>query len=216
MKFLKKLWRRIRRWLGFKEDRINEWTRTKLREDGFFRKIMPPMAITNDELDRPVETNLPVKIVDKEPDSPAALSIPFTNLPMNKLIRGEEYLLVFEKDGIRCGTPEEHAKWKAQKAEADAMFGKPNWAKYYGDEAPAFESCKTLKKRGATHFGDFIGKTLYECDRLWEDLCYRIKPGHLRIYRHTDWHTDHQFDFPPIVEISLDADGRIRDISLEL
>ncbi len=31
-------------------DAVNDFTRMKLREDGFFRKIMPPVEITNDEL----------------------------------------------------------------------------------------------------------------------------------------------------------------------
>jgi hypothetical protein len=51
-------------------DAVNDFTRTKMREDGFYRRIMPPIPITNDELDRQVDTDKPVKVVDKEPDSP--------------------------------------------------------------------------------------------------------------------------------------------------
>ena len=58
-------------------DAVNDFTRTKMREDGFYRRVMPPLPISNDQLDRQVDTDKPVKVVDKEPDSPAAISIPF-------------------------------------------------------------------------------------------------------------------------------------------
>lgn len=78
-------------------DAVNEFTRTKMREDGFYRRIMPPIPITNDELDRQVDTDKPVKIVDKEPDSPAAISIPFATLPTNLYIRGPRYRVMFDR-----------------------------------------------------------------------------------------------------------------------
>ncbi len=53
-------------------DAVNDFTRTKMREDGFYRRIMPPLTISNDELDRQVDTDKPVKVIDKEPGSPAA------------------------------------------------------------------------------------------------------------------------------------------------
>jgi hypothetical protein len=78
-------------------DAVNDFTRTKMREDGFLRKIMPPVPISNDELDRQVSTDKPVKVVDKEPDSPAAISIPFATLPMNLYIRGPRYLVMLDR-----------------------------------------------------------------------------------------------------------------------
>lgn len=78
-------------------DAVNEFTRTKMREDGFYRRIMPPTPITNDELDRQVDTDKPVKVVDKEPDSPAAISIPFATLPTNLYIRGPRYRVMFDR-----------------------------------------------------------------------------------------------------------------------
>lgn len=79
------------------EDRVNAFTRTKMREDGFYRRIMPPVPITNDELDRQADTDKPVKIVDKEPDSPAAISIPFATLPVNLYMRGLRYRVMFDR-----------------------------------------------------------------------------------------------------------------------
>lgn len=56
--------------------------------DGYYRKILPPLCIPNDMLDRDLRLDKPVKIIDKEPDSPAAVSIPFATLPVDKYIRG--------------------------------------------------------------------------------------------------------------------------------
>ena len=53
--------------------------------------------IANDELDRQVDTDKPVKVVDKEPDSPAAISIPFATLPTNVYIRGPRYRVAFDR-----------------------------------------------------------------------------------------------------------------------
>lgn len=47
---------------------INSFTRVKMREEGIFRQIMPPMMISNDELNRAVATDHPVKVVDTLPE----------------------------------------------------------------------------------------------------------------------------------------------------
>jgi len=78
-------------------DAVNEFTRIKMREDGFYRKIMPPLTITNEQLDRQVDTDKPVKVIDKEPDNPPAQSIPFATLPSNQYIRGGRYRVMFDR-----------------------------------------------------------------------------------------------------------------------
>lgn len=78
-------------------DAINEYTRLKMREDGFWRRILPPVGITNDQLDRQVDTPKPVKIIDMEPDSPAAVSVPFAALPISRYIRARRYRVTFER-----------------------------------------------------------------------------------------------------------------------
>lgn len=78
-------------------DAVNDFTRTRMREDGFLRQIMPPVPISNDELDRQISTDKPVKIVDKEPDSPAAISVPFATLPLNLYIRGPRYPVMMDR-----------------------------------------------------------------------------------------------------------------------
>ena len=79
------------------QDAVNEYIRVRMREDGFTRRIIPPVQITNDELDRQVDTDKPVKIVDKEPNSPAAISVPFATLPMNRYIRGPRFRVMFDR-----------------------------------------------------------------------------------------------------------------------
>ena len=78
-------------------DAVDDFTRTRMREDGFYRKVMPPISITNDDLDRQVSTDKPTKVVDKEPDSPAAYSIPFATLPINIYIRGNRYVVTMDR-----------------------------------------------------------------------------------------------------------------------
>lgn len=79
------------------QDAINDYTRIRIREDGFWRRILPPIQITNDQLDRQVDTDKPVKVIDKEPNSPAAISVPFATLPMNRYIRGPRYRVMFDR-----------------------------------------------------------------------------------------------------------------------
>ena len=78
-------------------DGVNEFTRVKMREDGFARKILPPIPISNDEIDRSVDTDKPVKIVDKEPGSPAAVSVPFATTPIGRYIRAPRYRVMFNR-----------------------------------------------------------------------------------------------------------------------
>lgn len=79
------------------QDAVNDFTRIKMREDGFFRRILPQVPITNDDLDRVVETDKPTKIVDLEPESPAAISVPFATLPSGFWIRSRRYRITFDR-----------------------------------------------------------------------------------------------------------------------
>jgi hypothetical protein len=78
-------------------DAVNDFTRTKMREDGYLRKIIPLAMVTNDDLDRQADTDKPVIVVDKEPDSPAAITIPFGALPISLYIRAPRYRVHFQR-----------------------------------------------------------------------------------------------------------------------
>lgn len=78
-------------------DAVNDFTRTRIREDGFYRRIMPSVKIENSDLDRLVHTDKPAKIVEREPGSRAAKSIPFGTLPDLLYIYGPRYLVMFDR-----------------------------------------------------------------------------------------------------------------------
>lgn len=79
------------------QDAVNDYIRVRMREDGFHRRIQPPVQITNDELDRQVDTDKPVKVVDKEPNSPGAISVPFATQPINRYIKGPRFRVMFDR-----------------------------------------------------------------------------------------------------------------------
>src|SRR4051812_27124188 len=78
-------------------DAVTAFTRTKMREDGFFRRVMPMVPVQNDQLTRQVEDEKPMVVVDKEPDSPAAITIGFATLPQNLYIRADRYPVKFAR-----------------------------------------------------------------------------------------------------------------------
>ena len=78
-------------------DAVVDYTRYRMREEGFYRRILPPIMVSNDDLDQQVDTDKPVKIIEREPDSPAAISIPFATLPMNLYVRGQKYRVTFDR-----------------------------------------------------------------------------------------------------------------------
>lgn len=79
------------------QEAVSDYTRMKMREEGAFRKILPPVQITDDELTPQVDTDLPVRVCEKEPDSPAAYSVPFGSLPKNRYINGRKYRVMFQR-----------------------------------------------------------------------------------------------------------------------
>lgn len=76
-------------------DAVNDFTRTKMREQGFARRILPPIPVGPSDLTRRMETDKPVMIVDKEPDSPAAITVGFGTLPDGYWIKGDRYMVGF-------------------------------------------------------------------------------------------------------------------------
>lgn len=79
------------------EDAVNAFIRVKMREDGFWRKILPPIPISNDDLDRQVDTDKPTIVLDKEPNSPAAASVPYATQPFARYIRSPRFRVMFDR-----------------------------------------------------------------------------------------------------------------------
>lgn len=74
---------------------MSAFVRQKLREDGFTRKVLNPIAVTAAELDRQL-TEEPTIIVEKEPDSVAA-NLPFLGRPEIRYFKTSRYPVTFQK-----------------------------------------------------------------------------------------------------------------------
>jgi hypothetical protein len=69
--------------------------RRRIREEGFTRAIIPPVDVTNDDLDRVVEHDRPVIIEDMEPLSKGAKSISFGDTADTEFYYGNKFVCVF-------------------------------------------------------------------------------------------------------------------------
>jgi hypothetical protein len=80
------------------KDKIAEfggtYIRDRLREVSFARKIVPPVPVQRTELQRSVNHDTLVKIVDIEPNS-AAMALTFRGQPTARFIRGPRYEIPF-------------------------------------------------------------------------------------------------------------------------
>ena len=76
---------------------VNDYLRLRAREDGFHRRIQPPIDVTPADLDRQVDTVKPVIVKDMEPDTPGAISVPFGNVPINYYIDAPRYRIMFDR-----------------------------------------------------------------------------------------------------------------------
>lgn len=70
--------------------------RTKVRQSSFVRELLPPETLTNSDLDRDDQTDLPRKIVEIEPDSMATF-VPFKGTAERNWFKGPRYSVYFGK-----------------------------------------------------------------------------------------------------------------------
>jgi hypothetical protein len=73
------------------------FTRNKLRENSFSEKILTPIDIANDELDKSENPELHVKWCDREPDQPPAVTVPLGNVPDGYQFSGTRYPVYFSR-----------------------------------------------------------------------------------------------------------------------
>lgn len=76
-------------------DTLNDYTRVFLREDAFVNGIMEPQTVSDAELDRQDWTDKPVKVFDRQPGIPAAISCGFGTMPPGYWIKGDRYSIPF-------------------------------------------------------------------------------------------------------------------------
>jgi hypothetical protein len=69
--------------------------RRRIREEGFCRRIIPPVPATNDDLDRVLQHDRPVIIEDMEPLSKGAKSISFGDTAETEAYYGNKFMCVF-------------------------------------------------------------------------------------------------------------------------
>jgi hypothetical protein len=74
-----------------------QYTRNKLRENSFTEKVLSPIDIANDELDKSENPELHVKWCDREPDQPAAVTVPLGNVPDGFQFGGTRYPVYFSR-----------------------------------------------------------------------------------------------------------------------
>jgi hypothetical protein len=79
------------------QEGVEDYLRMRLYEDGFARRIQPPVKVEPSDLDRQVDTDKPVIILDKEPNAPAAYSVPFGTLPIGHYIKGPRFRVMFDR-----------------------------------------------------------------------------------------------------------------------
>jgi hypothetical protein len=78
------------------EAEASAFIRQKIRQESFFREIIHPVLLGDDELDRDEHTDQPKKIVDKEPDSRATF-VPFHGTGPRTWFRGKRFAVYFGK-----------------------------------------------------------------------------------------------------------------------
>ncbi|NBQ68975.1 MAG: hypothetical protein EBU46_09150 [Nitrosomonadaceae bacterium] len=74
-----------------------QYTRNKLRENSFAEKILTPIDIANDELDKSEDPELHVKWCDREPDQPPAATIPLGTTADGFQFKGTRYPVYFSR-----------------------------------------------------------------------------------------------------------------------
>ena len=79
------------------QDKINTYLRLRQREDGFFRKFFDVVEIGPGDLDKQVDTPLPVIVKDMEPNSAGAYTVPFGTTPMDSNITAPRYRIMVDR-----------------------------------------------------------------------------------------------------------------------
>lgn len=110
--------------------------RTELRQEASVREIITPVTLADDELDRRDDTDQPVKIVEKEPNSSAVI-VPFYGTADRGIIRGPRYTVYFGKV--------ESTRWR--KSKFDLMTNQNDIRKILSDNA-----VKDMAKQEDTKF----------------------------------------------------------------
>lgn len=79
------------------QDTLNDYVRLRMRERGLARKILPPEKKTAQDIDRQVGQERPTFVIDLEAETPAAVSIGFSDKPDQYYIAANRVLLATDR-----------------------------------------------------------------------------------------------------------------------
>jgi hypothetical protein len=79
------------------QNAATDYTRITLRDEGILRRVLPPDSLSYSDLDDQLDTDMPVKLVEKEVLQPLSASVPFGTLPANWYMRGDKYRVDFAR-----------------------------------------------------------------------------------------------------------------------
>lgn len=127
------------------QEQANAFLRRRVREDGVAREILPPVPVTKDDFTPQLDTDQPVMILEKEPRSPGAMSIPFgDDNPPAYYMRGEKYRVDFYRISSRWVRKDEVelATWRSdiKALLAEMMVKDLSWE----EDANFIKACNTL------------------------------------------------------------------------
>lgn len=79
------------------QDMVTDYTRVRIRESSAFEKVLPSVKIADSELTPQLSTDKPVKLVEREPGTPGAVTIPLGTQPIQYYFRGDRYAVFFDR-----------------------------------------------------------------------------------------------------------------------
>jgi len=127
------------------QESTDAFLRVRVREDGTVRKILEPIPVTRDDFVPQVDTDQPVLVVEMEPQSPGAMTIPIgDNTPPTYYMQGKKFRVVLE----RLSSPmirkdvAELATWRADVRQllAEMIVKDLTWV----EDARFINGCNTL------------------------------------------------------------------------
>jgi len=77
--------------------KLTDYLIVKAREDGIFRKVLPPTPVTWDDMVPQVDSLKPVIIREMQPESNGAYSLPFGGVPYDTFFGAPRYRITFDR-----------------------------------------------------------------------------------------------------------------------
>lgn len=76
---------------------VTDYLRIRIRESSFFEKLLPAVKIDNSDLTPQMNTQKNVVLVEREPNSPAAVTVPLGTQPVQYFFSGDRFAVYFDR-----------------------------------------------------------------------------------------------------------------------